>query len=103
VVDHCRRHFLSYSNKECGFWGKAMKVEVYSEPTEPEQVLRLALEEREDGVWLVAVDKHGTPVYRGSILSVNNEGVISLCPNVNEDIGLELTEDKVPFLRYPQP
>ena len=70
-----------------------MKLEIYQEQKEkeaPKEPIRLKLTIRGDGVTIIVVNKNGTGVPQGNLLSFYKDGSISLHPSVNPDFGFNL-------------
>ena len=71
-----------------------MKIEIFGDPEEEEKVLRLRLKRHvsNGSISLVAVDKTGEIVPRGSLLEFT-AGDVYFFPGINEKLGLSLTSE----------
>ena len=64
-----------------------MKVKVYSKDTEEVRTLRLQDLHDDTGVRLVVVDENGERVPSGTLLHINNHGVITVSAGVDAKLG----------------
>ena len=70
-----------------------MKVEVWEQKPDDEDVLRLKLVDNSfGGVSLVVVDQDGKRVGGGSLLHITRDGRIDMCDGVGTSFGLDLDE-----------
>ena len=69
-----------------------MKVEIYQEKKQPDQIF-LTLKKRGDYVDLIVVSEDGKEIDGGCLLEVDKDGIV-LSRYVNPSIGLPLDENK---------
>ncbi len=72
-----------------------MKVRIFDQPPEPpekKQEIFLALTAEEDRVVLMVVDQDGGGIDAGHLLSIGDDGAMTLFGGINEDLGLRTTE-----------
>ena len=77
-----------------------MKVRIFDKPPEPsekKQEIFLTLRKDEDGIILMVVDQDGVETDAGNLLSINNDGTMTLFEGVDKDSGLCIT--KAGYLR----
>jgi len=67
-----------------------MKLEVYDEKKEDVDVLRLKLVPSNGDVLLIAVDEDGNSISTGTILEIQENGMLRLVSNISVSLGLEL-------------
>ena len=77
-----------------------MILEVFDKEAASENVLRLKLSQDSPGkIILRAVDEKGYPVVQGAILAITDDGLISVYPGVNTEIGLKLEAKNYPVVK----
>ena len=70
-----------------------MKLAIFTQQKEPEQLIRLALVPCESGdgsIGLICVDKDGKPIPQAKILFIHPSGRLYLSPGMQKDLGFQL-------------
>ena len=70
-----------------------MKLAIFTQQKEPEQLIRLALVPCEYGdgsIGLICVDKDGQPIPEAKILFINPSGRLYLFQRIRKDLGFQL-------------
>ena len=70
-----------------------MKIEIYKEGEQKEEVLRLSLRQVGSQVLLRAVSANGAPILSGNLIKINSEGVFTACKRVDRTLGLDLDRE----------
>lgn len=81
-----------------------MKIEIFGEEEKKEEILRLRLKRGYGGesVTLVAVDEEGDPIMCGNLLTINENGSLTLHCSVSRDLGLKLDASGTIVVVNPQ-
>ena len=66
-------------------------------PEEQKKEVFFKLEQRNDAIALVLVDKHGNKLYAGNILIIDKDGLHRMC-SVTTDAPFKMTYDKCIFI-----
>lgn len=69
-----------------------MKFKIFNKKDDGEEVYFKLVESirYNAAITLVACDKDGERIHQGNILTINNDGTLKRCTDINDDIGLKL-------------